>query len=151
MKRLKSNLEAVISADAEQLAIEMEHELLENQELRSTILSVGTPILLNDGVTFLRGPDMSEPNFEGRTVLDVTPENIDKWTSSGWVDLRASNIKHWQERLAALKLDMEKETKQDYSSYYFRNRRFLGGTQRMDIGLIVNWVLEYEDMGYRIK
>ncbi len=151
LKRLKSNIESVIAADAEQLAHDMESEVLKNQELRSTILSVGTPILLNDGVTFLRGPDMSEPNFEGKTVLDVNASNIDKWTSSGWLDLRVSNIRKWQERFKALKLDMKKETKQDYSSYYFRNRRFLGGTQRMDIGLIVNWVLEYEDMGYRIK
>ncbi len=151
LKQLRGNIEAVMSADAEELATEIENEILENQELRSTILSVGTPILLKDGKTFLRGPDMSEPNFEGQTVLEVTPENIEKWTSGGWLDLRVSNVKQWQDRLTALSTDMQKETKQDYSSYYFRNRRFLGGTQRMDIGLIVNWVLEYEDMGYRIK
>jgi hypothetical protein len=106
---------------------------------------------LKDGHTFLRGPDISVPNFEGRTVLDITPENVEKWTSGGWLDLRKSNILIWQERLESLGDDMEKETKQDFSSYYFRNRRFLGATQRMDIGIIVNWVLEYEDKGYRIK
>lgn len=151
LKRLKGSIEAVLEADAEDLATLMETELLENRELRSTILSVGTPILLKDGKTFLRGPDMSEPNFEGRTVLEINPANIEKWTSGGWLDLRASNVKKWQERLTDLSSDMEKETKQDYSSYYFRNRRFLGATQRMDIGIIVNWVLEYEDKGYRIK
>lgn len=151
LKRLKGNIKDVLTADAEELAMLMEKELLENQELRSTILSVGTPILLNDGVTFLRGPDISEPNFEGHTVLQVNAANIEKWTNGGWLDLRVSNVKKWQERLAALCADMKKETKQDYSSYYFRNRRFLGGTERMDIGIIVNWVLEYEDMGYRIK
>ncbi len=151
LKRIKGNIKAVLTADPEELAIQMEKEILENQELRSTILSVGTPILLKDGVTFLRGPDMSEPNFEGHTVLKINEENIEKWTGGGWLDLRVSNVKKWQKRLAALGADMKKETKQDYSSYYFRNRRFLGGTQRMDIGIIVNWVLEYEDMGYRIK
>ena len=151
MKRLKGNIKAVLQADPDELATQMESEILNNQELRSTILSVGTPILMKDGKTFLRGPDMSEPNFEGRTVLDITDDNIEKWTSGGWLDLRVVNIKKWQDRLSALGDDMEKETKQDYSSYYFRNRRFLGGTQRMDIGIIVNWVLEYEDMGYRIK
>ncbi len=151
LKRLRGSIEAVLSADAAELATQMETEILENQELRSTILSVGTPILLNDGKTFLRGPDISEPNFEGRTVLEINSGNIEKWTNGGWLDLRVSNVKKWQKRLEALSADMKKETKQDYSSYYFRNRRFLGGTQRMDIGLIVNWVLEYEDMGYRIK
>lgn len=151
LKRLKGNITNVLSADPEELALQMEAEILSNQELRTTILSVGTPILLKNGITFLRGPDMSEPNFEGRTVLDINPDNIEKWTSGGWLDLRESNVKRWQERLAALGDDMEKETKQDYSSYYFRNRRFLGATQRMDIGIIVNWVLEYEDKGYRIK
>lgn len=151
LKRLKGNIEAVLAANPEDLATQMETEILENKELRSTILSVGTPILLKDGKTFLRGPDISAPNFEGRTVLEVTEDNIQKWTADGWLDLRVENVKKWQERLAALGADMEKETQQDYSSYYFRNRRFLGGTQRMDIGIIVNWVLEYEDMGYRIK
>ncbi|NQV50108.1 MAG: short-chain dehydrogenase [Candidatus Marinimicrobia bacterium] len=151
LKRLKGNIEAVLAAEPEQLALQMEKEILENQELRSTILSVGTPILLRDGKTFLRGPDISEPNFEGRTVLDINANNIEKWCSGGWLDLRATNIIKWQQRLAALGADMEKETKKDYSSYYFRNRRFIGGTRKMDIGIIVNWVLEYEDKGYRIK
>ena len=151
LKQLKGNISAVLEADAEELAAQMETEILSNKELRSTILSVGTPILLKDGHTFLRGPDISVPNFEGRTVLDITPENVEKWTSGGWLDLRKSNILIWQERLESLGDDMEKETKQDFSSYYFRNRRFLGATQRMDIGIIVNWVLEYEDKGYRIK
>lgn len=151
LKRLKGNIDAVIEADPDSLVEKMEQEILNNQELRSTILSVGTPILLKDGKTFLRGPDISEPNFEGKTVLDVSEKNIEKWTSSGWLDLRVENVRKWQERLTALKADMAKKTKRDFSSYYFRNRRFLGGTQRMDIGIIVNWVLEYEDMGYRIK
>ena len=151
LKRLKGNIGTVLEADPEELAAQMEKEILDNQELRSTILSVGTPILLGDGKTFLRGPDISEPNFEGRTVLAINAENIEKWSNGGWLDLRASNVIKWQQRLTALSVDMKKETKQDYSSYYFRNRRFLGGTRRMDIGIIVNWVLEYEDKGYRIK
>lgn len=151
LKKIKGSIEAVISADPGELATAMEKSILENQELRSTILSVGTPILLKDGHTFLRGPDISEPNFEGRTVLEVNESNIEKWTAGGWLDLREKNIIKWQERLAALNSDMEKETQKDYSSYYFRNRRFLGGTRRMDIGIIVNWVLEYEDKGFRIK
>ncbi|MCF7823959.1 MAG: short-chain dehydrogenase [Candidatus Marinimicrobia bacterium] len=151
LKRLKGNINAVLEADPEELSTLMENEILGNQELRSTILSVGTPILLKNGLTFLRGPEISVPNFEGRTVLEVNHGNVEKWTNTGWLDLRASNVKKWQERLSALSADMSKETKQDFSSYYFRNRRFLGGTQRMDIGIIVNWVLEYEDKGYRIK
>jgi len=151
LKKLKGSIQDVLNDEAENLAAEMETELLANKELRTTILSVGTPILLKDGRTFLRGPDISAPTFEGRTVLDVTPENIEKWTSQGWVDLRPANLMHWQERLTALLADMESETREDFSSYYYRNRRFLAGTQRMDIGVIVNWVLEYEDKGYRIK
>jgi len=151
LKRLRGNIEAVLASDPDELATELEQEIDQNQELRTTILSVGTPILMKDGKTFLRGPDISEPNFEGHTVLDITKANIEKWTSAGWLDLRVTNVVKWQERLKSLGADMEKKTKQDFSSYYFRNRRFLGGTERMDIGIIVNWVLEYEDMGYRIK
>jgi len=151
LKKLKGSIEQVMAADPEELADDMESVIRDNQELRSTILSVGTPILMKDGKTFLRGPDISEPNFEGRTVLEVNQANIEKWTAGGWLDLRVANMKKWQERLSALNADMEKETQKDHSSYYFRNRRFLGGTIRMDIGIIVNWVLEYEDKGFRIK
>jgi hypothetical protein len=151
LKRLRGSIDAVLESDPKTLSEAMEEEVLNNQELRSTILSVGTPILLCDGKTFLRGPEMSEPTFEGKTVLEITPANIEKWTGAGWLDLRQENVQKWQERLNSLRDDMSKKTKRDYSSYYFRNRRFLGGTKRMDIGIIVNWVLEYEDKGYRIK
>jgi len=151
LKKLKGSIDSILEADSNTLSKELADLILENQELRTTILSVGTPILMPDGKTFLRGPDISAPTFEGRLVLDVTPENIEKWTAQGWLDLRAKNVRMWKERLTALKVDMDRETKEDYSSYYFRNRRFLGGTERLDIGIIVNWVLEYEDKGYRIK
>ncbi len=151
MKRLYGSIDKVLEVDSDEIAAAMEKAILDDGQLRRTILSVGTPILFPDGRTWLRGPDISVPTFEGTPVLAVTPENVEKWTSQGWLDLRASNIRHWKERLSALRSDMSRETQEDFSSYYYRNRRFLGATERMDIGIIVNWVLEYEDKGYRIK
>ncbi len=151
LKRLKGSLEAVIKARPSDLTREMEELILKDSALRSTILSVGTPILLSDGKNLLRGPDISIPNFEGRPVLEVTPENIDRWTAQGWLDLRRENMVTWQERFKRMQEMMSSETRMDYSSSYYRNRRFLAAVEEMDIGAVVNWVLEFEDKGYRIK
>ncbi|MCF7796170.1 MAG: short-chain dehydrogenase [Lentisphaeria bacterium] len=151
LKRLHGAVNAVLDTPASDLAAAMEELILSDDELRATIISVGTPILLSDGKTYLRGPSISVPVFEGQPVLPVTPENIEKWTSQGWLDLRVSNMEYWQKRLHCLLDDQELEPEDDYSSYYYRNRRFLDAKERMDIGAIVNWIMEYEDKGYRIK
>lgn len=151
LKRLHGTVDAVLDTPAPDLSAAMEELILTDDELRATIISVGTPILLSDGKTYLRGPAISVPVFEGQPVLTVNPANIEKWTSQGWLDLRVSNIEHWQKRLHCLLDDQELEPEDDYSSYYYRNRRFLDAKERMDIGAIVNWIMEYEDKGYRIK
>ncbi len=151
LKRLHNSIQEVLSTPAETLSAEMEQAILTDSELRATILSVGTPILLTDGKTCLRGPGISVPVFEGRLVLEVNDYNLTKWAAQGWLDCRVSNTQRWQKRLHCLLDDQELEPEDDYSSYYFRNRRFLDAKERMDIGAIVNWVLEYEDKGYRIK
>ncbi len=144
-------MDKVIASEPKVLSAEMEALLLEDKSLRSGILSVGTPILLKDGMNFLRGPEISVPNFEGKPVLPVNAKNVGKWTAQGWLDLREENMVIWQNRLSKLLEDMQSETEKDYSSTYYRNRRFQAGERKMDIGVIVNWILEYEDLGYRIK
>ncbi|HCW77046.1 MAG TPA: short-chain dehydrogenase, partial [Candidatus Marinimicrobia bacterium] len=151
LKRLCNSISEVLETSAEKLSAMMEEMILTDDELRATIISVGTPILLSDGKTYLRGPSISVPVFEGQPVLTVNDVNIGKWTSQGWLDLRVSNLEFWQKRLHCLLDDQALEPEDDYSSYYYRNRRFLDAKERMDIGAIVNWVLEYEDKGYRIK
>jgi NAD(P)-dependent dehydrogenase (short-subunit alcohol dehydrogenase family) len=151
LKRLRGSLDKVIASEPKVLSAEMEALLLEDKSLRSGILSVGTPILLKDGMNFLRGPEISVPNFEGKPVLPVNAKNVGKWTAQGWLDLREENMVIWQNRLSKLLEDMQSETEKDYSSTYYRNRRFQAGERKMDIGVIVNWILEYEDLGYRIK
>lgn len=151
LKRLCNSINEVLETSAEKLAGMMEELILTDDELRATIISVGTPILLSDGKTYLRGPSISVPVFEGQPIQTVNPTNIEKWTSQGWLDLRVSNVEFWQKRLKCLLDDQALETEDDYSSYYYRNRRFIDAKERMDIGVIVNWVLEYEDKGYRIK
>lgn len=151
LKRLCNSISEVLATPAVKLAAMMEELILTDDELRATIISVGTPILLSDGKTYLRGPSISVPVFEGQPVLTVNDVNIEKWTSQGWLDLRDSNLEFWQKRLHCLLDDQALEPEDDYSSYYYRNRRFLDAKERMDIGAIVNWVLEVEDKGYRIK
>jgi len=74
--------------------------LSERPDVADLIGSVGIPILLPDGATILRGPEIKipgyDPSLEAR-VLDA--EEIDTYARKGWVDLRAEHMAAWAERL----------------------------------------------------
>ncbi len=135
--------------------VELSRKALEvieqDSKLRSIILSIGTPILLPDGKNYLRGPDISEPNFEGVDSITITPEMIDDWAEKAWVDLRAGCFTKWKERVSEISKAMAGMKEQDYSSYYYRKRKFALHGDTLDIARAVSWVFETEDGGYRIK
>ncbi len=127
-------------------------DVIEDDEcLRKTILSIGTPILLPDGKNYLRGPEISEPNFEGVDSITITPEMIEEWADKAWVDLRAGCFSKWKERVHGLADAMDEIKERDYSSYYYRKRKFSLQGDVLDISRAVSWVFETEDEGYRIK
>jgi hypothetical protein len=119
--------------------------------LRAETLSVGVPILLSDGKTLLRGPEITVPPGKGAEELDITPENVDKWAADGWVDLRIENIKLWQERVNRIYAEMDHIPEDDSSSQFVRNRRFWLRHDEVVVGKIVGWVLSTEYEGARMK
>ena len=89
------------TADLEQDASVVSDKMLEivrgDTILRTQMISNGIPILLPDGVSLMAGdftrvPDPSSPSL-------ITEENIERWCSAGWVDLRPGNIRLWQKIL----------------------------------------------------
>ncbi len=69
-------------------------------DLRDLIVSIGIPILMPDGTTFLRGPEIKIPAYDPSVAPStVTAEQLDAYAGKGWVDLRAANLERWATRL----------------------------------------------------
>ncbi|MHC4136129.1 MAG: hypothetical protein ACYTDU_05590 [Planctomycetota bacterium] len=142
--------EAAIALRGPEAGQRLGQVLDERPELRDAIISVGIPILLADGTTFLRGPEIKIPGYDpSLPPRTATPEEIDAYAAKGWVDLRAENLRRWADRLdhvvgsrrggsAGASDAMSQET---YGRDDFR------------VGEVVAWVFanEPEFRGFRIK
>ncbi len=155
MKKACGSLSAVLKSSPKELSESIQSYLYKDRTIRSQILSIGIPILLGDGKTMLRGPEVKIPasNVEDRFV--ISPENVDKWADAGWIDLRVKNIEIWKERFIELKAEIEAIPGDDTSSAYHWQRAYWGDDHDiLDPGKIVAWVFvrkEGEAGGMRFK
>lgn len=65
---------------------------MNDQKTRAQIVSLGLPIIFDNGEVII-GDYYYVPNGLDN---NISKENIDLWASSGWVDLRKSEIFYWQ-------------------------------------------------------
>ncbi|MBC8400172.1 MAG: short-chain dehydrogenase [Candidatus Marinimicrobia bacterium] len=149
--RICGSLENIDQFDNEELSSLAYGIIKTNTQLRTTILSIGTPILMPDGKSYIRGPEISEPNFEGVDSIVITPELIEEWAANAWVDLRANCFEEWRKRIKKLQSDMQEIAEKEHSSYFYRKRKFLLQGDIIDISRTVSWIFETEDEGFRIK
>ena len=118
--------------------------------LRSAIVSVGIPVLLPDGRTFLRGPEIKIPGYDPSVgPRRASQEEIDAWATKGWVDLRAANLVRWAERLEHV-LASRRGGSAGASDALAHDTY---GRDDFRIGEVVAWVFsnEPEFRGFRIK
>jgi len=112
--------------------------LSDDAGLRQRILSIGIPILLPDGKGLLRGPAIKSQEAE-----------------HGWIDLRPENLAHWQERLAALRAELQlSQADREASSRVDRaypSALEWRDDEAFDVGEIAGWVLIHEEHGRRGK
>ena len=151
LKKCKFTMKEVISHNVSFIAGCVEEHIKTDQALRSEILSIGIPILMRDGKTILRGPEMKIPAYRGDNELDITPENIDKWTHEGWIDLREKNLIVWQERLKKIMKEIHSVPEDDTSSQFDRDREYWLESDVIEPGKIVGWLFLIEDAGIRMK
>ncbi|MCJ7707565.1 MAG: hypothetical protein MUO38_08125 [Anaerolineales bacterium] len=123
---------------AEELSAALEAEVVGDGALRQRILSIGIPILLRDGERLLRGPSLKSQDAE-----------------HGWIDLRPANMARWQERLAALRADLQ-VTLADSEGSSRLDRSYPAALEwrqddTFDVGEIAGWVFIHEDRGRRGK
>jgi NAD(P)-dependent dehydrogenase (short-subunit alcohol dehydrogenase family) len=122
----------------EELAAALEADIVGDGALRQRILSIGIPILLRDGERLLRGPSLKSQDAE-----------------HGWIDLRPASMARWQERLAALRADLQVALADSEGSSRL-DRSYPAALEwrqddTFDVGEIAGWVFIHEDRGRRGK
>lgn len=141
----------VTKATAWAISAKLESLIGEDAQLRSQIISIGIPILLADGKTLLRGPDIKIPPYRGDNELKVTDKTLNAWAHDGWVDLRTKNMERWKTRFQIIIRQVEDIPRGDTSSRQFRNSSYWDGFKEIDPGKLVGWIFTEEEKGKRMK
>ena len=134
-------LDAAAMLDPEAAAERAEALVLESAELRTSILSIGLPILLRDGERVLRGADVK-----------VAPEEGEPWeraVENGWVDLRPANWTRWRSRVDAIVRRLEGCGDAAVGSRW--DVEPWERARRIRPGALAAWIFRHEDRGERIK
>jgi hypothetical protein len=139
-------LEHVVEAAPTEIAETLYDFLLNEDNLRTTITSIGVPILTPDGRHLIRGPRINIPESIYREV-NLDDEHVDTWANKGWVDLRPSNFRVWQDRFERMQRTKHMLHTRGTSSVTMKT--YLPET--IQIGAVVAWIFNNEDGGYRIK
>ncbi|MFZ4568633.1 MAG: short-chain dehydrogenase [Bacteroidota bacterium] len=151
LKRIAHSLESVSSMTAVELSKKAETLIIENQSLRSEMLSVGLVILMSDGEKYLRGSDVKIPAFRGENSLEINTHSINQWCYEGWIDLRPSNFEQWQERIIRIKKEVQSIAIDDTSSRHYYGKHYWADFNEIDEGKLAAWIFEREDKGWRFK
>lgn len=151
LRKVRGTMEKVLDSDVEELARETEALIMQDRDLRASILSIGIPILLKDGKRLLRGPVMKIPAYRGEDIFNVTKKTIDTWAKDGWLDLRASNMEIWKRRIDAIFDEMEAIPKAETSSQYERDRNYWLEDGEINPGKVAGWIFANEEHGLRMK
>lgn len=136
----------VLETTVTELSETLYNFIMENELLRTQITSIGVPILTPDGRSLIRGPRINIPESIYHEV-DLTDENVAAWAQKGWVDLRPSNCKTWQERFARMRRTQHMLHTRGTSSVTMKT--YLPET--IEIGSVVAWLFNNDHQGYRIK
>lgn len=125
--------------------------LIENNDgLRKQILSIGLPILISED-KFLKGQFVKVPTKRVGTNYDFNTENIDKWSSQGWIDLRESNLQLWQDRFKNIISDSNNIKFDTTSSRNYFDNKYWNNFANIEPGKIAGWIFEKEENGWRFK
>jgi NAD(P)-dependent dehydrogenase (short-subunit alcohol dehydrogenase family) len=151
LRRCYRTMEAVRQASPADLSARLAEELARDRAHAREIVSIGIPVLLPDG-RLLRGPECKVPAvLPGEEEQEITPERLDSWTWSGWVDLRASNMVLWRDRFQRIADDMQAIPSTDSSSRFLRDAQFWGPEGLIQPGKVVGWIFGIEEQSARMK
>ncbi len=144
-------MKEILEYPAQKLSEKSMEIIMADENLRSQIISIGIPILLEDGKRLLRGSDIKIPVYQGENELEINKENIERWSSEGWVDLRVSNMEKWQKRISELIEEANNISNTDTSSMHVRTKSYWNNFEEINIGKICSWLFIHEEHGTRMK
>ena len=122
-----------------------------NDKLRQQMLSIGLVILSPDGKKYIRGRDVKVPVQRAEKAYELTEENLNRWCTEGWIDLRESSWVEWQDRIKKIMNQAKSILGDATGSRYYYTEKHWGNFEEFDEGKIVGWVFEFEDNGWRFK
>jgi hypothetical protein len=151
LARTFGDMASVARSPAKIMAQKLEALIRENEQLRTQIISIGIPILLSDGKTLLRGPEIKIPPYRGENELRITDTALEAWAHDGWLDLRTENMKRWKRRFETIMEQVAQVPKHETSSRRLRNRAYWSHFKEIDPGKLVGWIFSEEEKGSRMK
>jgi NAD(P)-dependent dehydrogenase (short-subunit alcohol dehydrogenase family) len=143
LARLHGGLDDVAALDADRTADAAYRLITGDDDLRSRILTIGLPVLLPDGTSMLRGPDVKIAPEDGQSPLDP------RLADAGWVDLRPANWRKWSERARHMLHELMTGPGPQHGSQTDSEPGDRGVSIRP--GRMAAWVFRYEDRGERTK
>lgn len=143
LERLYASLDAAASLDPPDASRRARALVEEDADLRQRIVSIGLPILLPDGHSILRGPEVKvSPDAE-------LPLRDQRLVERGWVDLREENWERWKKRCSELAAEIRERPGIDHGST--GDHEYGDPEGRVRPGRLAAWIFRYEEAGERIK
>jgi hypothetical protein len=138
---LRPTVRALAESDPDELAREAGSLIAGDQDLRSLIVSVGLPILVQ-----------GEKVYRGLQVM-VPPDcqDFDRVAARGWVDLRPARCRRWIERSQRMVEQADARAQAGGGSGSDVDWGAINPDQAIAPARFAKWVFRYEDEGERIK
>ncbi len=125
------DIDKIIRQSSQKLAEAAQEYIMKgNNIVRIEALSLGLPILLDENKLVL-GEHYLVPDASFKNI--ISPNSIEKWAASGWIDLREKNVAKWQRWLKKAIQEYKKKAKVDV----YINRR---AVESMEIGEILGLI-----------
>ena len=149
--------EKVLSENPEKMSKKLEEKILNDDELRSRIVSIGIPVLMPSGGKLLRGSRIVIPaDIPGQPNIrfEIDDGKVDKWAHDGWVDLRPTNMGRWQTRFKTIMSIVADIPENDTSSAFAKGKHYWQdeeGGYPIAFAKLASWIFINEDQGIRMK
>jgi hypothetical protein len=150
LKRVASDFDGVSATSAEELSSKAQKVIESDDHLRSQMISIGIPVLMNDGKRLVRGPMIKIPPAKVRTEVPLNEQLINDYSREGWVDLRTENMQTWKDRFATIKSELAAAGDSTGSSLD-RSPAYWDDFTTINEGRMAAWIFATEEGGERIK
>jgi hypothetical protein len=138
LSRLCTSVRALAESDAADLARQAEALVAQDVDLRSTIVSVGLPIVVPGGKVY-RGEIV---------IIQPDDDDVEPAVARGWVDLRSQNLETW---IGRGKLMVKQAGSRDRRTDSGVEWGAIESEDTIAPSRFATWIFRYEDGGERIK